>query len=100
MSGPPDKKTSGKILWDGGTNTTEVFDAFCRLFRGRVICLDKIATGANDLIEIENCRLCEALRAVETIWYDRHKKINAMKSNPWKAKNRGNSKSKCAESGL
>jgi len=35
------------------------------------IYLDKIATGADDLIEIENCCLYEALRAVETIWYDR-----------------------------
>ncbi len=70
MSSPPDKKTSGKILWDGRINTTDLFDEFCQSFCGRVICLDKIPWGDNDLIEIENCRPCEALRAVETIWYD------------------------------
>ena len=44
--------------------------AFCRCDRGGVIRLDKIAIGANDLVEIENCRLCERLSAVETIWSD------------------------------
>jgi len=54
--------------------------AFRLLYRGCVIWLDKIATDANDFVEIENCRLCEALRAVETIWYDRQKKIIPVKS--------------------
>ena len=40
------------------------------------------------------------LRAVETIWHDHQKKIKPVKSYPWKAINRGKSKSKCAESRL
>ena len=53
-----------------------------RLYCECVIYLDKIAMGADDLIEIEKCRLYEALRAVETIWYDRQQKIKPVKSVP------------------
>ena len=72
--------------------------AFCRCDRGGVIRLDKIAIGANDLVEIENCRLCERLSAVETIWSDRRQTITSYNSGCYKAKNREKSKSKCAES--